>query len=108
MTKKIEFEESSGNVFEDLGLPDAKELYVKTQLAFKISTIVERRKLRQIQAAAMLGISQAKVSLLVNGKTDDFSIDTLMGFLTKLDQDVQIVVKRKPRSHPIGELSVAM
>jgi predicted XRE-type DNA-binding protein len=56
----------------------------------------------------MLSISQAKVSLLVNGKTDDFSIDTLMGFLTKLDQDVQIVVKRKPRSHPVGELSVAM
>lgn len=102
-------EKSSGNVFADLGLPDAKDMYVKAMLAMKINGIIEARKLKQKEAAEILGITQARVSALHSGhKLKDFSIDTLMGFLTRLDQDVEIVVKRKARNHPAGEISVAL
>ena len=101
-------EKSTGNVFEDLGFTDAKERFVKVQLAFKIATLIAKRKLKQVAAAKALGINQAKISLLVNGKIDDFSIDRLMEFLTKLDQDVEITIKRKPRSHSAGEIRVAV
>ena len=106
---EIKVEKSSGNIFADLGLPDAKDMYVKALLAMKIGDIIKRRKLKQTEAAEILGVSQARVSALHSGhKIKDFSIDTLMGFLTKLDQDVQIVVKRKAPSHSIGEISVAL
>jgi len=106
---EILFEKSSGNIFADLGLPNAKDMYVKAMLAIKINGIIKTRKLKQKEAAELLGITQARVSTLHRGhKLKDFSIDTLMGFLTKLDQDIQIVVKRKARNHLAGEISVAM
>jgi predicted XRE-type DNA-binding protein len=109
MKEKIEVEKSSGNVFADLGLPDAKDMYVKAQLAIKITGIIKQRKLKQKEAAEILNVTQARVSALSSGrKLKDFSIDTLMGFLTRLDQDVEIVVKRKPRSHSEGEIRVAL
>jgi predicted XRE-type DNA-binding protein len=105
----IEVEKSSGNVFADLGLPDAKDLQVKAVLAIKINDIIKQRKLKQKEAAEILGVTQARVSSLNSGrKLKDFSIDMLMSFLTKLDQDVEIVVKRKPRSHSAGEILVAI
>jgi predicted XRE-type DNA-binding protein len=107
--EETSFKKSSGNVFADLGLPDANDKYVKAVLAMKINGIIEERKLKQKEAAAILGITQARVSALHSGhKLKDFSIDTLMGFLTKLDQDVEIIVKRKPRNHSAGEISVAL
>lgn len=109
MKDTIEVEKSSGNVFEDLGLPDAKEMYVKSVLAMKINSIIKTRKLTQKDAGAILGVTQARVSDLHRGhKLKNFSIDTLIDFLTRLDQDVEIVVKRKPRSHAAGEIRVAI
>src|SRR6266540_1486843 len=99
----------SGIVFADLGLPDAKDLQVKAVLAIKINGIIKQRNLKQKEAEEILGVTQARVSSLNSGrKLKDFSIDTLMGFLTKLDQDVEIVVKRKPRSHSAGEILVTI
>jgi len=107
--ENITIERGSGNVFADLGLPNAKDMYVKATLAIKINRILKTRKLKQKEAAVILGITQARISALNTGhKLKDFSIDTLMGFLTKLDQDVEIVVKRKARNHTAGEISVAM
>ena len=109
MNKPIEVEKSSGNVFADLGLPDAKDMYVKAVLAMKINEILKRRKLKQKEAAAILNVTQTRVSALNTGhKLKDFSIDTLMDFLIRLDQDVEIVVKRKPRSRAVGEIRVAL
>jgi len=109
MKEVIEVEKSSGNVFADLGLPNAKDLYVKAVLAMKINDILKQRKLKQKEAAKILGVTQARVSALHSGhKLKDFSIDTLLMLLTKLDQDVEIVVKRKPRSQPAGEIRVAI
>ena len=108
MKETIEFEKSSGNVFADLGLPDAKEMYVKAVLAIKIMSLIKQRKLTEQEAAEMLHVTQARIAALNRGSLlKSFSIDALIGFLTKLDQDVEIVVKRKPRSRIAGEVRVA-
>jgi predicted XRE-type DNA-binding protein len=91
-------EESSGNVFADLGLPDADELMVKAELARTIRGLIERRSLTQTEAARLLGTTQPKVSDLFRGRLDGFSMERLYRFLNALGQDVQIVVRPKPRS----------
>ena len=96
MENKLEITDSSGNVFEDIGLPDSGKYLAKAELARQINTIIQNKKLRQVDAANILGIDQPKVSALNCGKLDDFSIERLIGFLNKLDRDVEIVVKQKP------------
>ncbi len=96
----------SGNVFADLGYPDAEERQTKVRLAVAINRIVERRGLSQVRAASLLGISQPKISALSNFKLEGFSVERLMTFLTALDRDVSIVIKKKPRSRPAGRISV--
>ena len=85
----------SGNVFADLGLPDAGELNAKAQIAFRICQILDERKLTQKGAAEVLGVDQPKISALMRGRLDGFSTDRLFRFLTALDQNVEIVIKRK-------------
>ena len=89
---------SSGNVFADMGLPDAAELGTKARLGAAIHRIVERRGLTQAQIAAVLEINQPKVSALLNYRLEGFSVERLMRFLVALGHDVEIVVKEKPRS----------
>ena len=88
----------SGNIFADLGYPDAEERQTKLRLAHAINGVIARRRLTQAAAAERLGINQPKVSALANYKLDGFSVERLMTFLTALDQDVEIVIKTKPRS----------
>ena len=89
---------SSGNVFADMGLPDAAELDTKARLAAAINRIVERRRLTQAEVAVALEINQPKVSALLHYKLEGFSVERLMRFLVALGQDVEIVVKAKPRT----------
>lgn len=91
-------EESTGNVFADLGLPDADQLLAKAELARTIRGLIERRNLTQTDAARLTGTTQPKVSDLFHGRLDGFSMERLYRFLNALDQDVQIVVRPKPRS----------
>ena len=72
----------AGNVFADIGLPDASERQTKTRLAMAINEIVKSRRLRQLDTARLLGIPQPKVSALVNYRLDGFSVEKLMSFLT--------------------------
>ncbi|MGD0345793.1 MAG: helix-turn-helix transcriptional regulator [Terracidiphilus sp.] len=90
---------SSGNVFADMGLPDADELDTKVRLGAAICRIVERRKLAQIEVAAALGINQPKVSALLHYKLEGFSVERLMRFLTALGHDVEIVIRPRPKAH---------
>ena len=83
----------SSNVFADLGLPDATERQAKTRLAMEINAILKARKLKQVEAAILLGVPQPKVSALVNYRLDGFSLEKLMAFLTALDQDVEILIR---------------
>jgi predicted XRE-type DNA-binding protein len=89
---------SSGNVFADMGLADAAELDTKARLAAAINRIVERRRLTQAEVAVALEINQPKVSALLHYKLEGFSVERLMRFLVALGQDVEIVVKAKPRN----------
>jgi predicted XRE-type DNA-binding protein len=90
--------QSSGNVFADLGLPDASELDTKVRLCAAINRIVEQKRLSQAATAAVLSVNQPKVSALLHYKLEGFSVERLMDFLLALGQDVESVVKAKPRS----------
>jgi predicted XRE-type DNA-binding protein len=84
--------ESSGNVFADLGLPDADEALTKAELAIAVTAIVQSRKMTQVQVAEVLGIPQPKVSALLRGQLTGFSMERLMRFLTALGHNVRIIV----------------
>lgn len=108
MTDEIEYTKGSGNVFQDLGLADSEERLAKARLALRIENIIERRKLRQADAAKILGITQPKVSALMNGRLKGFSMEKLIHYLNLLNQDVEIVVKtRRGRRANHGSLKVA-
>jgi predicted XRE-type DNA-binding protein len=96
----------SGNVFADLGYADAEERQTKLRLAYAINEIFATKRLSQGEAAARLGVGQPKVSALANYKLDGFSVERLMIFLTALDRDVEITIKKKPRSRGAGRVSV--
>jgi predicted XRE-type DNA-binding protein len=86
------------NVFADLGYADAEDRQTKLRLTLALNTIIEERALTQAKAAARLGLNQPKVSALRNYRLDGFSVERLMILLTALDRDVDIVVRKKPRS----------
>ena len=93
MKKDKGFTLSSGNVFADLGLPDAEELHTKTKLTLLIKRIIKQRGWTQQQAADALGIKQPDVSELSRGqRLEHYSVERLMNFLSKLEQKVTITV----------------
>ena len=81
---------SSGNVFADLGLPNAEEELAKAEMAFAIRRCIKAKGISQTEAASLLGTDQAKVSLIMNGKIGGFTFDRLARFLNALDMDVRI------------------
>ena len=96
----------SDNVFADLGFSDAEERQTKLRLAYALNTIMDAQRLTQIAAAARLGLNQPKVSALRNYKLEGFSVERLMTLLNALDQDVEIVIRAKPRSRAAARISV--
>ena len=102
-----EFTRSSGNVFADLSLPQADDLLAKADLAAKIIAEIQRRRMTQTQAAAILGIDQPKVSALKQGKLSGFSIERLMRLLLLLGRDIEITVKGRAKSRSVARLRVA-
>jgi len=102
----IESEEGSGNVYGDLQMPDAEAMYVKARLASKIGDIIHHRHLTQQQAAEILGITQPKLSGLLRGQFRGISEAKMIECLNRLGRDVEIVVRKAPRSHPQGHTQV--
>jgi predicted XRE-type DNA-binding protein len=102
----IEVEAGSGNVFADLGLPDADAHLLKAQLVSRIDGIIRRRKLTQAKAAELLGLSQPDISRLLRGHFRDFSLERLLRLLMALGRDVEIVIRRKPKSRARSQLHV--
>jgi predicted XRE-type DNA-binding protein len=97
---------SSGNVYADFGYTDAEEMQAKSKLARQIIAIVAERNLTQRQAAAILGIDQPKVSLLMRGRLRGFSMERLFEFLNRLDLDVDVTIRPKNPDHPQGRITV--
>ncbi len=107
MRSKTDHTVSSGNVFADLGLPNAEEMLAKAELAQKITAIIERRRLTQAKAADVLGVDQPKISALKRGRLSGFSLERLLRFLILLGRDVEIVVKeRRPAKRGQARLLV--
>jgi predicted XRE-type DNA-binding protein len=103
MTKIIE---SSGNIFEDLGFEDAEERSLKSLLAIRINSIITHRHLTQAAAGKLLGIPQPKVSNLLNGKLENFSVERLIYFLLRLDRNVDIRIRKKPATAKTARIRV--
>jgi predicted XRE-type DNA-binding protein len=97
---------STGNVFADLGLGGAEEKQTRVRLAVAINQIIEARNLSQAAAARLLDINQPKISALVNYRLEGFSVERLMHFLIALDRDVEIVIRKKPRSKRAARIVV--
>src|SRR6185369_2532749 len=97
--QEIEFEEGSGNIFADLGLKDADELFTRAQIGFHVYSILKAKKLKQREIAAVLGIAQPDVSHLMNGHYSRFTTDKLLDFLKRLNRKVTIRIS----PHRAGE-----
>ena len=87
------YEKGSGNVFADVGVPNADEHLVKAHLVYKIDALMKERDLKQVEAADLFGIKQPDVSKMLRGDFRQFSVERLLRFLVALGQDVEIVVK---------------
>ncbi|MCY3625865.1 MAG: helix-turn-helix transcriptional regulator [Candidatus Dadabacteria bacterium] len=105
METEEKVERGSGNVFADLGHPEAEVHLLKAELVTRIDEIIRRRKLKQVDAAKLLGLSQPDVSRLLRGNFRDYSVERLLRLLTVLGRDVEIVI-REPRSKRQGRLSI--
>ena len=99
-------ERGSGNVFADLGLPDAGAHLVKVGVVSRIDAILRQRGITQTEAARLFGLSRPDVSRLLRGDFREYSLERLFRLLTALGRDVDIVI-RPPRSTSGGKLRIA-
>jgi predicted XRE-type DNA-binding protein len=102
MTRKIEAHEGSENIFADIGLKNADELFARAQIGLEVLKILKERKLKQRDASVLLGIRQSEVSYLMRGQFHRFSEGKLMGFLKKLDREVILVINQPEHRHGIS------
>jgi predicted XRE-type DNA-binding protein len=89
-----------------LGFAEPEEELTKAQLASHLREAIKRRRLSQVAAARIMGVDQPNVSALLNGRIANFSSERLMRLLTALGQDVDIMVRAKPRNRARGRIRV--
>jgi predicted XRE-type DNA-binding protein len=105
--RKPDYEESSGNVFADLGFRNSKQELLKAKLTVEIYRLLKKRGVTQSEAAKLLGTTQAQVSALMRCKPVSVSVGRLMEFLNLLGQDIEVTVKPAPRRRT-GDMSVVV
>ena len=96
----------TGNVFADLGFPDAAERQARLRLAYDLNQGLEARNLSQAAAAEALGVTQPSLSALRQYRLAGFSLERLMNLLTAVDFDIEIVIRKKPRSRKAARIRV--
>lgn len=106
LIEEIEWEVSSGNVFADIGVENPEEELTKAKLVWEIEQIIKKKHLTQAKAAKIMGINQPKVSALIRRKLDGFSVERLIHFLNTLGQDIDIVVRQKPKDRKQAVINV--
>jgi predicted XRE-type DNA-binding protein len=91
---------SSGNVFRDLGFPlvEAENLRIRSELMIRLEKLIQREGLTQTAAARLFGVSQPRVSDLVRGRIELFSIDTLVNMLAKAGVRVTVATRSRRRA----------
>lgn len=97
-------DKSRNNVFTDVNIPQSGLYLAKAELANSICEVIKERNLTQMEAAEILGINQPKVSAIVRGNLDGFSLDRLFKFLNLFDRDIEIVIR--PHSDPNQEAGI--
>jgi predicted XRE-type DNA-binding protein len=106
--KRERVEAGSGDVFVDLGFANPGEHKLRVQLAMSINDLVAKRGLTQSKAAQLFGVPQPHVSDLRNYKLSRFSSERLLHFITRLDRDVEIVIRPKAKGRPTGHLMISI
>jgi predicted XRE-type DNA-binding protein len=104
MIRRSKIEVGSGNIFADLGLPDADDMLLKSMIVIELQRIIQRRKFTQTAAAKVAGISQADLSRILRGRFRGYSEAKLMRMLTAFGQDVQITTKPHPKAGEAGRI----
>lgn len=108
MSPEDKVHRGSGNVFADIGVTHPERVLARAQVMFRISEILQERNLTQKEAAKVLGISQSKVSCLMNGKLSMFSLDHLFELLNALDRDVEIIIRPRTKEERVATTRVFM
>ena len=108
MASNTDYTVGSDNIYADLGFDDPGLELSKAQLARQISALIDAQGLTQVRAAERLGIDQPKVSALRRGRLGGFSLERLMTFLIRLDQDVEIAVRPKADTLSGGRIAVSV
>jgi predicted XRE-type DNA-binding protein len=103
----MDYEESSGNVFADLGMPNSGQELLKAELTVQIYRLAKERGLAQDRLAEILGATSAQASALMRCRPVSVSVGRLMEFLTALGQDVEVTVKPSP-TRSTGQMSVVV
>jgi predicted XRE-type DNA-binding protein len=105
MARKVKVDVGSGNIFADLGLPDADTHFLKAQIVSEIYRLTNERQLTQAQTGKLMGITQPEVSRMFKGRFREYSVDRLMGFLTSFNRDVEIVVRPHKKRGKTGRIT---
>jgi predicted XRE-type DNA-binding protein len=105
MARQMKVEAGSGNIFADLGLPDAGSHLLKAQIVSELYRLTTVKKMTQAQIGKRLGITQPEVSRLFKGHFREYSIERLMEFLVSLDRDIEIVVRPRKRAGKAGRIT---
>ncbi len=105
MTRRAKIRLGANNIFADLSLPGADTHFLKAHIVAEIYRITNERKLTQVRAGKLMGISQPEVSRMFKGNFDEYSIERLMAFLTAFDRDVEIVVKPHKKTGTAGRIT---
>ncbi len=100
--KEVAYEEGSGNVFSDLGLKDAEELFARAKIGLEVLKILQTRDLPHREIGTLLNIRQAEVSHLMRGHFHHFSEGQLLGFLKRLDRQVTLVIRQPNQKQRIA------
>ena len=98
-------EVGSGNIFADLGLPNAEEHQLKAALIVQIKRLIADRALTQSTAAKLMGIKQPDLSNLLRGRLRGHSVEKLMRMLTAFEQDVEITVRPHRKRGEAGRIT---
>jgi predicted XRE-type DNA-binding protein len=94
MKKKIKVTKSSGNIFADIGIPNAAEHSIKADLVLGIAALIKSKGLTQAKAAALLGLAQPDISKLLRGNFAGYTYDRLFSYLNALGEKIRIEVSQ--------------
>ena len=94
----------SGNIFADLGLPNAEEHQLKSALVVQIARLMKARKLSQVEVAKLVGVKQPDLSKILKGHFHGFSVERLMRMLTAFNQDVEITTRPHRKAGEVGRI----